>query len=226
MKRSLALLLSFVFIFSFSSCGQNKQDEASMTEQPQISEIGATAKVVITEDNRGVSSVINDAQIPTFTVDGDSAAIIAINEQIESEILSFCDAAANEPLRAAKVITKVIDTGRYLQAVVTYGYSYGSIDGNDVRSYIYDKVKDTMVTSIGTDIDQTIIELFNEKVPSGELIDSSIKGFAFTSSQSIQYFVKIKYNSGAGEQSELVTIIPETKSFEQVNADGSVFVKE
>lgn len=238
MKKFIALLLSLILVFTFAACSKNKGEapyNPGVTLEPvEVSGIGATAKVTLEDDNRGTGTMANKAQIPTFSVDGDSAAINAINERIKSEVVTLCDAAAAEPLQYAVAITQVVDSGRYLQAIVSYGNAL-SLDGLSVATYIYDKSTDTEATyddalAAGDFTDaslKTVIkEIFKDKGPGGDLKDMNVMGFAFTGSGYPQFFVKVTFDTGEDEQVELITVVPETNSLDQANIDGSVLVKE
>lgn len=238
MKKIIALLLSLIMIFSFASCGKDDaadtdvKDDVSKDSSLEVTGVGATAKVTLKDDNRGTGTMANKAQVPTFTVYGDSAAINAINDRINSELVSLLEAAAAEPLQYAVSITKVVESNQYLQAITSYGNAL-SLDGLTVSTYIYDKVNDKEATledalnACGyteSSLKVFIDGLFNEKGPGGDLIKQKVLGFAFTESGYPQFFVKVTFDTGADEQSELITVVPETNTLDQTNADGSVFV--
>jgi len=237
LKRIVALLLSIIIIFSLSACGKTEgetKETGKTTEPVEVTGIGATAKVELTDDNRGTGTLANKAQIPNFSVDGDSVAITAINDRIKTEIITLCDAAAAEPLQFAIAMTQVVETDRYLQAVVTYGNAL-SLDGLDVSTYVYDKSLDTEATLADalntaelTDASLKLLikDLYGEEGPGGELKNIDVEGFSFTGSGYPQFFVKITFDTGEDEQVELITVVPETDSLDQVNDDGSVLVKE
>ena len=95
---------------------------------------------------RITGTMLNAAKLPSFSVEGESAAIAQINDHIKSEVVAFCDEAAAEPLQYAVADTAVVETDRYLCAVVFYGRPLSvGMDHDTVASYVYDKANDSEV---------------------------------------------------------------------------------
>lgn len=234
MKKYLAVLMCLIIALAFSACKKEESTtgKETTTKPVEVSGIGATAKITTIEDRDGVGSMLNDATIPVFSVDGESAAIDAINARVEEEIKSLCDAAAAEPLQYAFAYTEIKDTERYLQAIVTYGNAL-SLDGFSVATYVYDKANDKEATVndalaacdlTASDFDKLTARLFDEKGPAGTVEKTEVQGFAFTQAGYPQFFVKITFDTGMDTQSEVVTVVPETESFDR--ATEEVVIKD
>ncbi|MBQ3897241.1 MAG: hypothetical protein II742_01930 [Clostridia bacterium] len=234
MKKITAVLLCLIIALAFSACSkeENETPGEKTTKPVEVSGIGATAKITTTEDKNGVGTMLNDATIPVFSVDGQSAAIDAINARIETEVKALCDTAAAEPLQYAFAYTEIKETERYLQAIVTYGNAL-SLDGFSVASYVYDKASDKEATvndayaacdMTAGDFDKFVSKLFDEKGPAGTIEKTEVQGFAFASAGFPQFFVKITFDTGSDTQVEVITIVPETESFDP--ATDKVVVKD
>lgn len=234
MKKYIAVLLCLIIALAFSACSKegNNEPEKTTAKPADVSGIGATAKITTTEDKSGVGTMLNDATIPVFSVDGQSEAIDAINARVEAEVKALCDAAAAEPLQYAFAYTDIKETDRYLQAIVTYGNAL-SIDGFSVASYVYDKADDKEVTvndayaacdMTAGDFDKYVSKLFDEKGPAGTIEKTEVQGFAFASAGFPQFFVKITFDTGSDIQTEVITIVPETGTFDP--ATDKVVVKD
>lgn len=230
MRKLIALLISFILIFSFAACSRTGGDEGNKPStggDVEVTGIGATAKITITEDKQGTGTMLNDAKIPTFSVDGESAAITAINERIKAEVVAFCSEAAAEPLQYAVADTAEVATDRYLCAVVFYGKPLSvGMDHDTVASYVYDKAEDKEVLLddalkiAGYDaakFDSLITTLFNQKGLGDKLLESKVVGYSFLQNGMPEFFVSIRYDTGFDEIIELVKINPDTKSFDQTS---------
>lgn len=219
MKRIIALLLSLALLFSFAACSKGNGDsEEKTTEEVEITGIGATARVEITTDNSGSSTLKNNAQIPTFIVDGESEAITALNSRIESEVKTFCDEKARETVLAANCYTQVIDEGQYLQVICTYGPSF-SLDGPEVATYIYDKANDKEFTleeaftesGYETGSIRAMVKKYYAKSSEDEREVTACKvlGFCLNQSGIYEFFVKADTTYGDSEEVITLTVIPE-----------------
>lgn len=231
MKKLIALLLSLILVLSFAAC--SKGGETTNTDKPQKGEkvevtgIGATAKVTITEDKHGTGTMLNAAKLPNFSVEGESAAIAQINDHIKSEVVAFCDEAAAEPLQYAVADTAVVETDRYLCAVVFYGRPLSvGMDHDTVASYVYDKANDSEVLLddalkiAGYDaaqFDSLVTKLYKSKGLGEDLLESKVVGFSFLQNGMPEFFVCIRYDTGADEIIELVKVNTDTRSFDQTS---------
>ncbi|MDO5448714.1 MAG: hypothetical protein Q4F70_03805 [Clostridia bacterium] len=229
MKKLIALLISIVLIFSLAACSKTGGDDKDGPSggDVEVTGIGTTAKITITEDKQGTGTMLNDAKLPSFSVDGESAAIDAINARIESEVVAFCNEAAAEPLQYAVADTAEVNTDRYLCAVVFYGRPLSvGMDHDTVASYVYDKATDSEVSIddafkiAGYDassFDSLIKTLFNQKGLGDKLLESKVVGFNFLQNGMPEFFVSIRYDTGFDEIIELIKINPDTKSFDQTS---------
>ena len=231
MKKLIALLLSLILALSFAACSKDSDttgaDEPQKGEKVEVTGIGTTAKITITEDKNGVGTLHNNAKIPSFSVDGESAAIAQINEHIKLELVTFCNEAAAEPLQYAEAETAIVETDRYLCAVVFYGRPLSvGMDHDTVVSYVYDKANDSEVLLddalkiAGYDaaqFDSLITKLFKSKGLGTELLETQVVGFSFLQNGMPEFFVCIRYDTGADEIIELIKINPDTKSFDQTS---------
>ena len=230
MKKLIALLISLVLVFTFAACskaGDDETDTPSSGNDVVATGIGATAKITIAENKQGTGTMLNDAKIPSFSVDGESAAIVSINERINSELVAFCTEAAAEPLQYAVADTAEVETDRYLCAVVFYGKPLSvGMDHDTVASYVYDKVDDKEVLLddalkiAGYDaskFNSLVKTLFSQKGLGDGLLESNVVGFSFLENGMPEFFVSIRYDTGFDEMIELVKINPDTKSFDQTS---------
>lgn len=231
MKKLLALLLSLVLAFSFAACSKvsttPNTDEPQKGEEVEVIGIGTTAKITITEDKHGTGTMLNNAKLPNFSVDGESDAIAQINDRVKAEVGAFCDEAAAEPLQYAIADTAIVETDRYLCAIVFYGRPLSvGMDHDTVASYVYDKAKDSEVLLddalkvAGYDapqFDSLVTKLFKSKGLGEDLLESKVVGFSFLQNGMPEFFVCIRYDTGADEIIELIKINTDTKSFDQTS---------
>ena len=100
------------------------------------------------------------------------------------------------------------------------------MDHDTVASYVYDKANDSEVLLddalkiAGYDaaqFDSLVTKLFKSKGLGEDLLESKIVGFSFLQNGMPEFFVCIRYDTGADEIIELVKINTDTRSFDQTS---------
>ena len=199
------------------------------TEKKTLSEAGKTAKITIQiEDNNGENKV----QIPKFESDTESAAIAELNKEIEDTVVAFYNTANSRKNEWPFITTRSFDHERYLQSVVQYE-AFPNIEGPSIKTYIYDKYEDKVITlDESFSMAKTTADKLQKSVERARITNDAasirnfeVQGFMFTKSGDIEYFVKYEYNSGMDAANELMTYTLTDGELHEMTEDG-VFIAE
>ena len=224
-KQRIISFLMAVLVLSLSlltGCGKKNDKKPGENTTKNDKDNNVRIEIQITDNENKY-----EVQIPKFVSDTENQAVNQLNAEIQP-IIDVYNEAKKNLWQWAIIKTQQFDNERYLQAVVEY-QKMPTLEAN-VRSFVYDKKKDRVVTLDDAykmeKLDQKefqtlLVKLFKEQGNANiKIKEYSVNGFYINEKKDVEFFTKIKVNDGKQDYIIMATVIPHDKKLLASNEQG------